>query len=149
MMQNNPFLAFGSFDASRFDLTKAFTNLNVPGLDVQAFLEAQRKNIEALAEANRLAVEGMQAIARRESEILAQAMTEAQKAVASVSTSGDPRAAAAAQVDIAKQAFERAIANMRELADLVTKSNTDACDVVNKRVSMSLDEIKAHALVGK
>ncbi len=149
MIPNNPFLAFGSFDANRFDLTKAFTSLNIPGLDVQGLLEAQRKNIEALTEANRLAVEGMQAVARRESEILAQAMSEAQKAAASVQSANGPREVAAAQAELAKQAFEKAIVNMRELAEMVQKSSNDACSIINRRVSVSLDEIKAHALLGK
>lgn len=149
MIPNNPFLAFGSLDVNRFDLTKAFTNLNIPGLDVQGLLEAQRKNIEALAEANRLAMEGMQAVARRETEILTQAMSEAQKASATVRSASGPREIAAAQVDIAKEAFEKAIMNMRELAEMVQKSNVEACNIINRRVAMSLEEIKAHALIGK
>ena len=43
---------------------------------------------------------------------------------------------------VAPEAFTRAVTNMRELADLVTKSQTEALEVVQKRVADSLDEIK-------
>ena len=45
---------------------------------------------------------------------------------------------------MAKQAFEKAIANMHELADMVQKSNREAVDVVNQRIAASLQEMKDH-----
>lgn len=43
------------------DLSKVFGELRFPGFDVEAIMQTQRKNLEALTEANRLAVEGVQA----------------------------------------------------------------------------------------
>jgi phasin family protein len=141
----NPFFPFADFDASKFDLSKLVADLKVPGLDTQALLDAQRKNLEALTQANRLAVEGMQAVAKRQAEILAQAMSEGQKAAAELRGSSGPRELTAKQAELAKEAFEKAIANMRELADMVSKSNNEAFTAINQRVVASLDELKALA----
>lgn len=141
-MNTNPFFPFGSFDADRFDLTKLLGATQIPGVDMQALLAAQSKNIEALAEANKLAMEGMQAIAKRQMEILTQTMSEASKAASTLTASGDPREKMMQQTQLAKTAFEQAIANMRELADMVQQSNRQAADIISKRVSSGLEEVK-------
>ena len=50
---------------------------------------------------------------------------------------------AAKQAEVVQTAFQAALANMKELADMVTKSNTEAANVISKRVTEGLDEIKA------
>ena len=138
----NPFLAYSNIDFSKFDPGSFLKNASMPGLDVQQLLETQRKNIEALAQANAQGVEGVQAIAKRQADILAQTMSEMQKAVAELGGGGGPRELAARQADLMKLGFERAIANMREVAEIAMKSNNAAADTINQRVSASLDEIK-------
>src|SRR5690242_6789629 len=61
-----------SFD----DLTKMVENFKLPGIDVNAIVESQRKDLEALAEANRQAYEGIKALAQRRNEILQEALQE-------------------------------------------------------------------------
>lgn len=141
-MSTNPFFPFGNFDADRFDLSKLMSSAQIPGVDIQALISAQSKNIQALAEANKLAMEGMQAIAKRQMEILTQTMSEASKVANTLSSSGDPREKMVQQTQLAKTAFEQAIANMRELADMVQKSNREAADIISKRVSSGLEEVK-------
>jgi phasin family protein len=41
-----------------------------------------------------------------------------------------------------KVAFEKALGDMKELAEMVARSNTDAADLLNKRFTASLDELK-------
>ena len=38
--------------------------------------------------------------------------------------------------------MEKAMSSMRELTEMVTKSNSEAFDVVNKRMNESLDEFR-------
>ena len=68
----NPFAAmdFSKFDLGKFDVTKMLGDVKIPGFDMQASMDAQRKNIEALTAANQTAVQGMQAVAQRQAEIL-------------------------------------------------------------------------------
>lgn len=140
MKPNNP---FGDFDFSKMmDASKLMKDFKLPGVDVEAVISSQRRNLEALTAANQLALEGMQAVAKRQTEILRQMMEEASQAVRDVMAAGSPEDKAARQTELVKDAFKRAIGNMRELAEMVSKSQGEAFEVINKRVTDSLDEIK-------
>src|SRR5690242_16468944 len=72
------------------DFTKMLSEFKVPGVDLDAVLQAQRKNIEALTAANRTAAEGVQAFARRQGEILRQNLAELQTQFSSIASPGAP-----------------------------------------------------------
>jgi phasin family protein len=130
----NPFLDI--------DVTKFLGDYKVPGVDVDSLLASQRKNIEAITAANQLAVEGLQAVLRRQAEILRQSLEESSALMSDLMAAGSPEDKAAKQTDLVKTAFEKALANSRELAELVAKSNTEAAEILSKRFSESLDELK-------
>jgi len=142
----NPFAAmdFSKFDLSKFDVTKMLGDVKIPGFDMQAIMDAQRKNIEALTAANQTAVQGMQAVAQRQAEILSQAMNEVSSIAQQLASSAsNPQEMTAKQADLVRKAFEQALANARELAEMVSKSNTEAFAIINKRVTESLQELKS------
>lgn len=141
MAKTNPFF---DVDVSKFtDVSKLMSEFKLPGVDVESAFAAQQKNIQALTAANQLAFEGFQAVARRQSEILRQTIEQTTSIVSELLAAGSPEEKVAKQADLVKAAFEKALANTRELAELVTKSNTEAADVINKRVSESLEELKS------
>jgi hypothetical protein len=57
-----------------FDLTKLMSQFQLLGVDFAALVDRERKNIEALAEANRIAFEGWQRLVRRQAEMLQETM---------------------------------------------------------------------------
>ena len=118
-------------------------DFKVPGVDVDAMVTAQRKNIEALTEANQLVIAGVQAVMKRQAEILQASMEEARTVATEIMVPGAPEAKLAKQAEVVQTAFQAALGNMKELADMVTKSNTEAANVISKRVTEGLDEIKA------
>jgi phasin family protein len=128
-----------------FDVGKAFAGFTFPGFDAEAFLASQRKNLEALTQANQLAVEGVQAVARRQVEIARQAVEEASTLMRDLTQPGAPEDRLAKNAEVAKQAYEKGLANLREIAELVTKANSEALGVINKRVAEGLDEIREYA----
>ncbi|MFZ1413106.1 MAG: phasin family protein [Defluviicoccus sp.] len=136
------------FDPTKMveEFSTAMKQFRLPGVNIESVVESQKKNLEALTSANRVAFEGMQAVAKRQAEILQETMNEASKAVDSVAKAGSPPEMAAKQLEIAKQAFDKAISNMRELAEMVAKANEAAANTVNGRISATLDEIKELAL---
>jgi phasin family protein len=141
MAKINPFF---DVDVSKFtDVSKLISEFKLPGVDVESALASQQKNIQALTAANQLAFEGFQAVARRQSEILRQSIEQTTAIVTELLAAGSPEDKVAKQAELVKSAFEKALANTRELAELVTKSNSEAADVINKRVSESLEELKA------
>jgi phasin family protein len=137
----NPFLEMDMTKLTA-DMTKLMGGMKLPGVDAAGMVESQRRNIEALTAANNLAVEGMQAVAKRQAEILRASLEEMTKASGELMTAGGPEDAMAKQAEMTKRAFAKAITNMRELAELVAKSNNEACDVINKRVAEGLDELR-------
>ncbi|HEY5090301.1 MAG TPA: TIGR01841 family phasin, partial [Polyangia bacterium] len=113
--------------------------------DIQALSDANRRNMEALTAANRVAVEGAQAVARRHVEIMQQAMTEMTDGVKALSSTEAPQARAAKQAELVKQGYQRAVSNMQELSDLIQRSNAEALNVLNRRFTEAMDELKALA----
>jgi phasin family protein len=130
----NPFL--------EMDVTKMIGEFKLPGVDLEKVASAQRKNVEALTSANQLAAEGFQAIARRQTEIMRQTLEEAGKSMRDLMEHSAPEDRMVKQTELAKTAFEAALSNMRELAEMVAKANSEAFDVINRRVAESLDELK-------
>jgi len=127
------------------EMMRAIASMKMPGMpDFQALAEAQKRNLEALTAANRLAMEGAQAVARRNMEIMQQVMGEMTQAIQSIaSVEGSPNAKAAQQTELLKTAYERGVANMQEIAELIQKSNGEALGVLNRRFTESLEEVKS------
>jgi phasin family protein len=128
------------------DFGKLFADMKLPALPgMEAFVSASRRNMETLTAANRIALEGAQAVARRHMEIVQQSMAELTEAVRSMSSIEAPQAKAAKQAELLKQAYERAVANLKEISDLIQHSNQEAVKLLNARFAEAMDEIKALA----
>ena len=136
-MAKNPFL---DFDMQ--GMQKMMADMKMPAFDWEAMMAANRKNMEAFAQANQLAAEGAQAILRRQGEILKGAMEDANRSLKTMLADGTPEDRVARQTEAMKTAFEAAISNYREMVEMASKSNAEALTVVSKRVSESLDELK-------
>jgi phasin family protein len=128
-----------------FDVTKAFSDFRLPGLDVDAVAATQRKNLETLTQTNQLAVEGVRALAQRQAEIAQQVVEEASALVRDWMQPSAPEERLAKNVEAAKQAFEKGLANARELNELTAKASEDVFSVVAKRVSEGFDEVQLYA----
>ncbi|MGQ0675701.1 MAG: phasin family protein [Rhodospirillales bacterium] len=149
MSKTNPF--------ADLDFTKFMGEFKMPGMDfkmpevnVDLLVQAQRKNFEAFASANQLAFEGIQAVAKRQGDIVRETieeLTKIGKELASVDQA--PEARVAKQAELAKAGFEKAIANLRELSDMMIKANGEAAEVITHRISEALDEVKDAAINGK
>ena len=134
---------YADFNKSFADYGKLFGNGKLPSFDVEAMIAAQRKNIEALTAANQVAFEGVQNIAKRQIEIARQTTEELSQVAKELATVGSPEDKIARQAALAKDAFETAIANLRELSGIAQKANTQAVDLISKRVVENLEEVKS------
>jgi phasin family protein len=118
------------------DLTKMLEQFKVPGVDMSAIVESRRKDIEAIVEANTTAYESMQAVARKQQEMLARAMQDIQAAASSGIS--DP----AKQAEVARDAYLKAIDDMKDLAEIARKSQADAMASITQRANEHMEEIK-------
>jgi phasin family protein len=127
------------------DLGKAFGDFRIPNFDVEAIIQAQRKNLEALTQANQLAIEGARALAQRQGEIAREAVNEASEVLRDWTQPGALDDRLAKTVEAAKNAFEQATANARELNDLSSKASADVFGVIARRISEGFDEVRLSA----
>ncbi len=125
------------------DFTKYFSNGKAPTFDFDAAFALQRKNVEAFTAANQLAFDGIKAVAQRQAEIARKAFEEFGKVTKELTAAGTPEDKFAKQADLAKSAFEDALENVRETLETLQKSQSEAVDVLSKRVVASFDEIKS------
>lgn len=132
--------------APEMDFTRFLADMKLPALpDMEMFLAANRKNIETFTAANRVALEGAQAVARRHMEMVQSSMSELTDAMKQFASADAPQAKAAKQAELLKQAYQRAVAHMKELSDLIQQSNAEALSLINKRFEEAMDEVKALA----
>jgi phasin family protein len=135
--------AMGQARSAAEDFTKMFADLKLPAMpDTEALLAAHRRNMEVLSAANRIALEGAQAVAKRHMEIMQQTMAELSETMRALSSTEGPQAKAAKQAELLKRAYERAVANTKEMSDLIQHANGEALDMLNQRFVEAMDEVK-------
>jgi phasin family protein len=122
-------------------VTKLLKQFKLPGVDINALIATQRKDIEALAAANKQAYEGVQSLAKRQTEILRETM-EAWQAAAKELAGKSLSESVEIRTELAKSALGKALGNMRELAEMATTSQTQVLDGIKKRAQENLAELK-------
>jgi phasin family protein len=115
------------------DITKIVEQFKLPGIDLSAMMEGRRKDIEALTEVNKIALESSQTMAHRQVEILQKTMQELTQTMTSGNT--------AKQGELVQHAMEKAFAYMLELAEVARKAQIEALDVINKRAQQNIQEL--------
>ena len=124
--------AFPGFE----DLKKLIEKFQLPSLDIDALIDWQRKDLEALTEANRQASEGIKALVERRNNILREALAEWQAAVK------DATSAEVKRGEIAKQGMQKAIANFRELSEMEAHARNNAWKVVQERMQENMASLQ-------
>ncbi len=112
-------------------------------VDMNKVFDSQRRNIEAASEAVQTVVEGVQAVSRRQAEVLREGVEQALSSSRQLLSSGTPEAGLAKQAELARNLFESAVINFREVTELLTKTGFEAFDVLNSRASEAINETQA------
>ncbi len=119
------------------DFNQMLSQMQVPGIDLQALMQQGQKNIEAVQEANRAVAEGWQALTQKQMEMFQQTMQQWQENMGSIG-SGSPGENMEQQAQAAREGFEQALENMRELAQIAAESQTKAMDIMRQRFEENL-----------
>ena len=128
-----------------FDVTKMMADFRFRPFDVEALMACQRRNIEALTQANQLTVEAVQAVARRQIEIARQTLEDMSSLLRDLAQPATTEDRITKNTDYAKQILEKSLSNSREITLLATKAGTEAADVLRRRACVGLDEIRDFA----
>jgi phasin family protein len=75
-------------------------------------------------------------------EIMQQTMAELTETLKALAGGDGPQDKAAKQAELLKATYERAVANTREMGELIQKANGEALGALNSRVAEALDELR-------
>src|SRR5579863_5666938 len=128
-----------------FDVTKMFADFRFRPFDVEAVWAAQRRNIEALSYANQLAVEGVHAFAKRQIELTQQTLEDFSSHVREMTQPTSTEDRIAKHTEFTKKMIDKGLTHGREVAALAAKAGSEATEVLQRRTTESLDEMKARS----
>jgi phasin family protein len=126
-----------------FDATKMFAAFPFKPFDVEAMWAAGRKNAEAWSHANRVAVEGVQALAKRQAEMVRQGFDDLTALVRDISQPVSAEERITKNTEFAKRAIEKSLNHSREIATMAARTGSEASEVLHKRATEGLDEFRA------
>ena len=134
------------------DATQPFTDmfkklgeqLKVPAFDMSKMMEHHQKNLDAMTRSWQAMAGGASEVAQKQKEIFESAMKDMAEMAQSYKPGGNPQEVMAKQAEFAKKAMEAAIANTKDIAELVQKSSTEAFKIVQDRMKESYEEIRAN-----
>ena len=109
-----------------FDFAKLIESCQISGVDMMSLIDMEKKNIDALTEVNRSAYESWRNLMVRQTEVFQETM----KAIAAEAGS---ETVAERRTEIARQGFEKALANMRQLAETATDSQNQMIEIMRRR----------------
>ena len=127
------------------DLTRTFEQFKMPGVDANAFVDARRKDVEALVAANKITYEALQALARTQTDMLTQAMQDMQESAKGVLSSNTKGGDMATHAEAAQKAWQKMLADMKQLAEMVQKAQVEAMTGLTERAKESIGEMKGLA----
>src|SRR5262249_51467034 len=117
--------------------------LKIPSFDMTKIMEHHQKNLEAMSKSWQAMASGASEIASKQRAIFEQAVQDVTAMVQQYKPGGSPQEIMAKQGEIAKKAMEAAIANTRDIAELVQKSSAEAFKIVQDRMKESYEEIRS------
>ncbi|MDD3371800.1 MAG: phasin family protein [Alphaproteobacteria bacterium] len=147
------------FDPSSYDVSKMFdmSNYNkffdiskfsgdykipqIPGIDSEAVLSLQKKNIEAMTAISQATYESLQALWRRQADSYRQIVEELSQMTQAVIACPTPEAKALKQAEVSKSTMDKYISNLRDASETVAKCNSQAMEAVGTRLNESLNEL--------
>ena len=139
--KDNP---FSSFDPRQFDLEKLMGNLKLPGIDPQALIAAQQKNIEALMAAGQKTLEGMKGIAEQRAETVSNTFQEITKLGEQLgSLAKDPAELAEKNSELMHKTFAKVLEDTHQMAAKIGHVQHEAFAVISQRVFEGIEEMKS------
>ena len=125
-----------------FDMTKMTEAFRMPAFDMAALQDAQNKNMAAWMQANKTVLAGYQAVYKRQAELFETALAETKDRIAAAQ--GKPMTAETAEqnFETMKGAVEKALADLKDVAELAQTANTEAFEIIKARTEEVFAEMK-------
>ncbi len=115
-------------------------------VDLEPLIETQRRNAEALMEANRSLLDGYRDLLRRQSEMVQDGLANLREAVDDVRATDGVSNKQEVGTERARAVLDQSAENMRELGERVVTANRNALETLTTRLTDSLEELRAIAV---
>ena len=110
--------------------------------DADRLTAAQQRNLDAFASASQIVVDGVKAMAQRQSEMM---RTSVDQFVTANQGDKPLEFQPGDQIAKAKSMYEVAVNNTKELAEIAMKAQSEAVDVLTKCAMANIDDLKSLA----
>jgi phasin family protein len=131
------------FKMPEFD--KMFDPTQIPQFDFDAMVQAQQKNVQALVEANKTAMSGYQEIYQRQVALVEEHIARAKDQIAELQHQPMSAESSSKAAEELKGSLDKVSTDLREMAEMAQKANTEAFEIVKSRFEEGLSEFKQAA----
>lgn len=141
-MFNNPFMEyFKSFTENNM-MNQNMSNFKMMNMnmDMSNMLGSQRRNAEMMTSMNQVFTENMHSIMRRSAEIMQNISSDMFQLMKDMSTSQNPEASTQKQINFAKHNFDQNVTNVKEIFEMMAKSNMEMFDLMSKNMCENFGE---------
>ena len=131
------------YDADQ--MQQFFGAAKLPAFDADAVLTMQRKNMDAMIEANKAVMAGYQEVFKRQAALAEAAVAQTKDKINELQ--GQPLSPEhfTHNVEAFQTAVQQSITDARELAELMQKANLNAFEIVKDRAVEAVAEVKSAA----
>ena len=124
------------------DITTMLEQFKIPGIDMTTFVDARRKDVEALVEANKASYEAMQGLARTQTEMLTQAMQSIQESTKGLASGQGGMPDATKQAEAVRVAWAKMLSDMTSLAEMAHKAQADVLARLTAKAQENMEEFQ-------
>ena len=136
-------------DTSPMPVERLIGILKSRGMDAEALLLAQQKNIRTFVEAQENFAKQIESIAGAQADMVQRTVEQASEALPELAKQKTLQGMAQAQLDYQRQAAESALQNLRQMSDLVWSYQRSTFDLVNRTVLESIRNFGQPAVPGE
>lgn len=108
--------------------------------DMHSILEMQRKNVQAMSEAQEILLAGMQSVSRQQSEIVSSMIENQSNMISLLMTEGTPEEKITRAAELKRTQYKATLKDIRSLQDTMTDTIRSAADILHGRTTTSLGE---------
>ena len=114
---------------------KLIKSCQISGVDMMSLIDMEKRNIDALTEVNRSAYESWRNLMARQTEVF-------QETIKAIAAEASNETVAGRRAELARQGFERALANIRQLAAAATESQKQTIEILRPRFEDGMAAIR-------
>ncbi len=123
-------------------LQRNMERYTVGGFQLDDLMQNQRKNLEALMEANRILFTSTQQLLQRQNELLNQAGQEAAAAASALAAGSDLKELPQRQVQMLPEHYNRSVTTLQEATDMIIRAQQQAMQVLDQRWQEHIQELQ-------